>query len=432
MLASRLSGVVLNAIIGGLLFLAVVWMGGGGRAGLLAVVILGALPAHFGWFRMDSHEALLTVLTLLTLIALMRPLSSRWLGVQLGLLAGLGFCAKTAYPIFVIVPGLLWVLVHLRRPRLWLHLGLAAAVALALLGPWLLNTMDQLAEYVQAASNPDEFPLLDKAMTYFTFFPGTPLLLLAGVSGALLAARLRVASLFKVGLLFSSAMSGLAILILAFDPWRRYMVPAFPSLAILAALGLEGVLRRVEGRWSPRITNAMAGALAVCLLGLYVNYNLVGVPWPEDQREWGAGMVSPDQRSYEAFPKVVARARKEKVPLVLVHGWPQEMNLRPENLTGIWFARGWGGPFVDQFAAMETLKRGGRLLVLFSHLGDPRDVSTMDLLKHNRPTDDVGPAFYRMLLASSPRVLHSRTDPDQNTYALIEAVGVGGGGAGSP
>lgn len=418
----RLFGVVLNLLCGWLVYLTTKQLGGGVRAGLLAVVVLGTFPGHFGWIRMDSHEAPLVVFTLLTLHTLMRPLTWRWLGLCLGLLAGFGFIAKTSYPIFVLAPGLLWAAAHLRSPRMWRHLGVAMATVLLMLGPWLFNTLDKLAEYLQAASGSEEFSILDKVEVYLTSMPGTWLLLLCGTVGAVLAVRLRVAPLFKVGLLSAAVVSGMLLLVLVFDLWSRYLVPAFPPLAILAALGLEGLTRRVQIRWSPRAANVGAGVLAAGLLGLHVVLNLVGVEDIDNNREWGAGMVSPDQRSYLAFPEAIEFARKDGGPLLEILGWPQDLDLKPQDRSRVWRHRGWDGDFTGLERALFILKDNDRLLVLFGHQGHPEEVQTLALLRRNRVMVDYPEELYRLLLARSLRVIFTRTNPNGYTYSIIEAA----------
>ena len=337
LLAARLLGVILHALLLVLIFRMATRLTGLAWSGLLAVVICGTFPGEYGWFRMEYHESLLTLFTMLTLDQLARDLGSRRRAVLLGLTMAGGVLSKVPFPLFIIAPGLLFLWRNLRDRRALANAGLAA-VAFALAAGWyLVPNLLTIAEYVDGSHEPQYFHFSESLRAYFLIIPGTiPYLVLALVA-APVTWRLEPAQRALVAGLAASICSGVALL-LYFDPWARYLVPAFPQAGLLIALGATAFLRRL----SPRREGLVGGLLvvaAVALLGLYVKDNIRGIEHPEGNREWGTGLIAPDVRPYQAYPRMVQHLRSRNIPVRSL-GWTSKIEGCPNALRRLWNLRG--------------------------------------------------------------------------------------------
>lgn len=307
LLATRLLGVLCHTLTLALLAGLVLRLGGTRGGTLWAVLLLGALPASFGWFRMDFHEALVAPAVVGTLLALTLSPAQRRAGPLLGLAVGLGVLSKLSFPIFVAMPGLYHLAFRVRGLRAWLGVVVAALVALGIASFWLVPSFGEITQNMADSTHASE-GWLYKMDVYLLRIPGSWPLLLGGILLGLLAAVRR-----RSGLLAALTLTlplVIALLLFVFDPWTRYIVPLFPVAAALAGLGLSVLPGLVRGRWRALLVSPPAAAvLAACVLGPYVHVNLRGLSHPRESREFHAGLVAPDRRPYQGYASAVARAR---------------------------------------------------------------------------------------------------------------------------
>ena len=344
LLASRVLGISLHLLLLLAIFQLVARLTGRFWAGLLAVVLCGTFPGEYGWFRMEYHESLLILVTLLAVWQLAGDLSSRRRAVGLGLTLALGILCKVPFPVFVIGPGVLFLARNLRSRRDLANAGVAALTFALAAGWYLVPNLLSIAEYMDGSHEPQFFDVGESFRAYFQIIPRTIPHLGIGLLAAPLLWLLGGAPHALIASLASSIITGTLIL-LYFDPWARYLAPAFPMAGVLSALGIASLVRRLPRRQVILARAAMA-MLAISLLGLYVRDNIVGISHPEGNREWGAGLISPDRRPYMALPWMTRWAREHKVK-VHTMGWSSKIEGCPEILRHIWQRRGLGLPLMD-------------------------------------------------------------------------------------
>lgn len=312
-------------------YLAAVWLAhdlgqrmAGPRAGLLAATMLGTFPLVLGWGRMGYMDMglALMVLVWLRLLHGCDP-GSRASGARLGLGGGLGLLTKLAFPIFGAGP-LLWVLVtRVRRRRHLVTCAVAAAVALLVAGWWYALHWE--AVMLNAGMSSDERSALATLRALTLDVDGGPWLLALALLGSLVAWRWRTVPARDLALISLAVWPALALL-LRFHPQLRYALPLYAVAAVLAGVCLQSALERIGAR---------AGRLAAALLSLFllghvawlglrsplpgpppaVTYPLTGF------RVNDLGLLSPDRRSFDAYPRALqAVARRFRSCLVVFTG----------------------------------------------------------------------------------------------------------------
>ena len=296
----------------------------GPRAGLLGATMLGTFPLVLGWGRMGYMDMGLALMVLLWLRLLhgFDP-ESRASGARLGLGGGLGLLTKLAFPIFGVGPLLLVLATRVRRRRHLVSCAVAAAVALLVAGWWY--ALQWQAIVLNAGMSSDDRSALATLRALTLGVDGGPWLLALALVGSVVAWRWRTVPARDLALLSLAVWPALALL-LRFHPQLRYAVPLYAVAAVLAGVCLQSALERLGAR---------AGRLAAALLSLFL---LGHVAWlglrlrpPEPPREVtyplsgfrvnDLGLLSPDRRSFDAYPRALqAIARRFRACLVVFTG----------------------------------------------------------------------------------------------------------------
>ena len=270
-------------------------------AGQWAVLLLGTNQMVFGWTRMDFQESLLTTLLLTLLLLLLRVRFTRARhGLLLGSLLGLGLLTKLGFLVFAVAPGC-WLLARrLRDRRTLLPLFLAAPVAAAISAPWVVPNADWIYRSFFMVAHTAEHLLADTAA--YLGEPSTWGLLLAAAAGAALLIWMRPTGRWPVALLVIFILGAVGLFITLFEFWARYLMPIYPPAAALAGAGLAYLMSR-RRKW---LTWPAGALLALGLLVTFVQANMAEVTgW--HQRDFTAGMISPDRRPFDGFARVIRR-----------------------------------------------------------------------------------------------------------------------------
>jgi len=275
--------------------------------GLLAAFIVLTCPAVFGVGTTDTLDPLLTLwlsLAVGSYFCAWREAGSRrraiWLAV-VGLACGLAFLTKGflafAVPVIVVAPFLTWQRQWPRLGRdLWIPLGVALLVAL----PWALSihrAEPDFWRYFFFEEHLRRFTAGDAqhSKPFWYLLAGLPvmalpwtLLIPAGVDGlkrhTVDRSLLRYLVLWLLlPLAFFSASRGKLL---------TYILPCFPPLAMLLAIGL----RRCTDPGARYLKNGLRGILLLCgalLLGLSLNrFGCIGRPVFDATESWRWGSVA--------------------------------------------------------------------------------------------------------------------------------------------
>lgn len=419
LLGARLLGVLLLTATLLLLHRLTLRLSGRRDAALWAVLLCGSFPGVYGWYRTDSHDGLLATMVLATLALLCGdPLGSARRAALLGGVGALGLLAKLAYPLFVLGPGAAYLLLRVRGRRPWIRLGLALAVTLVGVGWWLLGRGGgTVTAYLQASSQNVDETSWTRLVGYATAIPGSGPLLLGGALGGWVAWRRGLLSALPLGLLLLSAGGGAALLVLVFDSWARYLVPAYPPAALLLGLSLAAVGDGLRAR-APALSRIAARLLAGALLLLYLAVNLGGLLQPGDERESGSGLVYPDPTPHRAYPEALAYLRAHGLAPVELPGANTLTELQPTGLTDLWHSRGHTSRELDPRKAAARLRRGRPVVLLLAlDAWDPQPLrSRLARLKPHAPEQA---PLLRRLRQATPTPLFSATDPTGLTYAVV-------------
>lgn len=282
----------------GVLFVSLFLMGrrlGSPASGLVAATLAGAYPAVFGASRHVTQDMAAIALVALVLCLLLaterfsRPLSC--LGLGLGL--GLATLVRPHVVFFVAVPlfvqagrSLLWPAGQ-PRGRIAIHLLLAALPALLLVGLVLGPHRSELVELMvmHQHGNPMPLPTLTRETAFYlrslpdavSWVPLVASIVGAGLVLVPPCGSGKSDNSLKYGyfiILFITAGFGLGLLELLDHRLPRYLFPALPILALLAALGVtrlrSPVFRRI----------ALVGLLGPALLVWLLCSFWAGRPWP--------------------------------------------------------------------------------------------------------------------------------------------------------
>jgi len=306
---------------------------GGPWTGLLASVMLSTSPMVFGWARLDFHECLLASVVTATLQLMVRArLDGPILSLLLGLVLGVGILTKLGYVVFMVAPGIWFVLRRLRGVRSGLYLLLTLGFMSLVAYKWVRNNMDTImGNYHMTTSFREAWWL--KAAAYVAD-PPTYLLFAAGLAAVAVLWWKRLADRWVLALYVPFIGLSLVQFSMLFDYWTRYTVPLYPAASVLAAAGLVLVLGRL-----PRLpARLLAAAFAGYLLVSFVQLNLAPVVGP-NAREFTFGMFVPDTRPYDGLSRAmgVLRPLGGKV-LLLVE--PGPAHTRWAGMEQIWNFRG--------------------------------------------------------------------------------------------
>jgi hypothetical protein len=254
----------------------------GRHAVLAAVLALAASPLALSYGAKVMVETFLSLWVLATFAAaaslLARP--SARAALALGTALGLAMLTKLTVALLLPVPALLFLVRYARRyplDRSSARLAGCVLLPVALVaGPWYLKNAGEAVRFavfssrynVAAEARDDSTPALDRVHAYLDGLVGWPLVAVAVAAGLTQLRRGGGAewgggpalSAF-VELSAAGALSGALILLIPsyFDP--RFLLPAWPSLAV----GLGGLFARAGGR-SPGKVVIVHAALVACVV----------------------------------------------------------------------------------------------------------------------------------------------------------------------
>lgn len=274
--------------------------------GLLAALIASGLPAIAGYQHLFYTEAALMPILVLSLIILQHSddLSRRGASLAFGAAAGLGALVKWTFPLFLVVP----VAMALIQRRQWKGLLCAFGIALAIAGPWLTTHLDGLWRFAATGVFSGEGGLSTVGHSILSveslcYYPRE--IVLAGVGVTLAVFMIPCVWLFRKLLrLHADILIGIAFPILVFTaiPTKqlRHVVPVFPMIALLIALGVDRVRSRPL-----RLAVYCATALVAVLSFVQTSFSILGdgphlsimdrrLAWFGEKREPGA----PDARTW--------------------------------------------------------------------------------------------------------------------------------------
>ena len=415
-----LSARLLNVLLHGVLLLLVgrltLRLSSSRLVALLAVAICGSFPAEYGWFRLDFHEPMVAVAVVATLLMMMDDLRSPAAAARLGLVVGLGLLTKLTYPMFLLIPGVLYLIRHLRTRRRALLLLLAAGVASLLTAWWFIPSAKLIQQYLVDSTQRNPSTLGHKLDLYLIQLPGSAVLLGAALAGALLAWRGRLAPGRGILALALCVVPSVVLLIFVFDPWSRYIVPAYPAAGVLAALGVAWVLRRARHRF-PRVPRLLLCLLVAGLLAQYLWFNLVAGQRMHRDRIQGAGMVAPDTRPYDAYVRATRTIRRQGWRVLALPSFHVA-------LPALWHLRGVRPAELQLSEALADHGQGKPVYVLAAR-PDSRPVRPRALLDHN-PVETAPMVLERFVWLkarlSRMKVVRRFSDPDGVTYFIVRVA----------
>ena len=241
----------------------------------LGVGLVALDPFYIGHAGLLHTDALVATFSLLALTAALNGLAptarALWWGLA-GLLTGLALLTKT--PALVLVPLILFLIVfrhargtaHSRLVSRALRDGciyvLSAIATVFILHPgfWAdpMGTMSTLSAFTVRHVDMAERPIFFAGqMTYApgpAFYPAvliyraSPIVLVGLVPALVVAIRGRAKSRRAVAPLFLFALALGVLMSFGAKKHDRYVLPAFPAMALCAALGISALLDRYAGR----------------------------------------------------------------------------------------------------------------------------------------------------------------------------------------
>jgi len=241
---------------------------------LLAAFLVGCFPAVFAASHFDNLSMMLTFGVALSVLCLIRTDGFRGAGwsAALGLSLGFGLLVKWTFFVFVVGPFALTVAsaasqgIIAKRLR---NLGIALALAVLIALPWYVQHLEDVLSLFRLNEDiytgiypPHPFNLFSLGFYIIRFIRGmTPVLSAVVVLGfVILLIKKR---LNRVAIPLGWVLGAYAIMVFFYPKWPRYMLPAYPALAIVAGHGISS-LRRSTGR-SVLITLIVALGLIMLL-----------------------------------------------------------------------------------------------------------------------------------------------------------------------
>ena len=286
---------------------------------VLGCWLVAALPVTAGWFRMDFHEPMVSVLLMATL-----GMAARWRvhrakeAALLGLMVGLGSLSKLGYGVFILAPGLIIIARFLRDPR---TRGKAPIVALTMAlsgGWWYLLCFDELPRYM-AMSISQQFMLAERLAVYCLEAPELTFLGLLALVGIPATLRAFPGARWGILLLGATLVFGAGALLFWFDTHIRYIIPLHGVAMVLACSGAAGILTRI----SPGVHKwALALALLV-LVGFSCWANLGPIPHESMELYGSRGLISSNPHDYKGLHRAHAWIMKQGRAYLLVSRDPE-------------------------------------------------------------------------------------------------------------
>jgi hypothetical protein len=261
---------------------------------VLAALLTAVTPVIAGWFRLDYHEPITTVVVLATLqVAVTTDLHrQRRRALLLGLLVGLGALSKLSYPAVLLLPALLFLGTRIRTARAAINAGLALLICLALSSWWYVQHIDSIIQNWQMSTTSQSVGVSFKLLGYLVAPAGNAPLTLGAVAGIALAWRQRSVERGALGLLAFTWLLGYAAFLLIFDYGGRYILLLLPLSALFAAVAGIAALQRVPRRW--RRASGIAVVAVIVALSVVATLS-------QDPSDRSAGLLSPDRTDRSAF-----------------------------------------------------------------------------------------------------------------------------------
>jgi len=244
---------------------------------LLAAFLVGCFPAVFAASHFDNLSMMLTLDVALSVLCLIRTDGFRGAGwsAALGLSIGLGFLIKWTFFVFLVGPFALTIASGARQgaiPKRLRNLGISLALALTIALPWYVQHLEdvlslfRLNKDIYTGIYPSHpFNLFSLGFYIIRFIDGmTPVLsalVLLGLVVLLIKKRMK-----RIAIPLGWIMGAYAIMVFFYPKWSRYMLPAYPALAIVAGHGICS-LKASSGRYV-LITLTIALGLIMLLQGV--------------------------------------------------------------------------------------------------------------------------------------------------------------------
>ncbi|HUT03889.1 MAG TPA: glycosyltransferase family 39 protein [bacterium] len=216
---------------------------------LLAAFLVGCFPAVFAASHFDNLSMMLTLGVALSVLCLIRTDGFRGAGwsAALGLSLGLGLLIKWTFFVFLVGPLALTIASRARQgimSKRLRNLGIAIAFALLIALPWYAKHLEdvlslfRLNKDIYTGIYPSHpFNLFSLGFYIIRFIGGmTPVL--SGVVVLGFVVLLIKRRLNRVAIPLGWVMGAFAIMLFFYPKWPRYMLPAYPALAIVAGHGI--------------------------------------------------------------------------------------------------------------------------------------------------------------------------------------------------
>jgi hypothetical protein len=293
-------------------------------AGLWAALVCGTFPLVYGLCRLGYYDSLAAVAVAGTLQVMLRASLERpGPAVLLGVTLAAGFLTKLTYGVYIVGPCIWFAARHLRSLRALAHAMLALTAMAAILVPYGAIFAPAILGAVVGAREVGELTPLAGRVAEYLRLPGVPILVIAATASAV-ALWIRPGgagggadgrpsapgSVDRWRLVLFCCWVPMLVGLLAFNQWSRFLLPALVPMAVVCGVALSRIGSHASGAAA-----AIASSIAAVLLGLFVLLNLRGAGDRND-REFLAGMLSPDARPYGAFDRAFAACPP---PTLVVH-----------------------------------------------------------------------------------------------------------------
>ena len=388
------------------------------RGRLWAPLYVAVSPLVFGWARLEFHEPVLAVAVLGALQVMFRARLDRLLpAVLLGLLLAMGLMTKLSFPVFMMAPGLWFVARRVRSLRTAAYLAVTLGVMGALCAPWLRSHLPVIMDNFHGSSHGPE--LWQIVLRQFIIPTHAKVLLVLSLVSALLLWWRRGTDRWVVALLLLYPVVCLALFVLRFHYWTRYMVPVYPIMALLGGAGISAALERLPRR----LALPVSVVLALFLLGSFVQTNSSVAAANCGCREYDHGMLAPDLELYNGYTMSIRPFRSVGLPVMEVI-LPGFAHTRWTDMSRIWRSRGVRVVRVDREKLVAGHYNGrtigvvvvGKIPQWAPGVYEGRCPEWAQALQR---TPMIMPAQRAVLRRSSSRCLVTVVEPDHLTFAAF-------------
>ncbi len=277
---------------------------------LVATFLLGSFPVVFASSHFDNLSMTLSLAVALSILLLLRSgnfTKTRW-SPALGVSIGLGLLVKWSFVVFLAGPLLLtlWhALFGKHTSKRLLNLALAAAIAAAIALPWHLAHLNVILSHYEFNEEVYRSMFPQNPLSWFntSFYiirlkdAMTPILAVVFLFGFGLAVAKRKLEQIAIPLVW--LISAYSILLFMYPKSLRYILPACPALALIAAIGLTA-LRRSKAIVFPLVVASGLGLLAQGI----VPYDLFATTFQDTYFENQATPMVPTRTDWQ-IPRIV-------------------------------------------------------------------------------------------------------------------------------